>query len=388
MTDKHQHKFAVIIVAGGTGTRFNADLPKQYAKIGKKTILRHTLDVFLSCPNLLAIQVVINETHGDLYSESIAGLSILPPATGGNTRQQSVFNGLASLKLNPDDIVLIHDAARPCLTPDYIQKLVDAVATHRAATLICPVSDTLRRHDENYLHEIVDRNGLVTVQTPQGFRYGDIMTAHQKHARGNFTDDTTLASAAGLPVAFVTGPRTNIKITHAEDIMLAEKLLTSSYPVPRTATGFDVHAFGDAASHIRIGGIDIPHTHKLAGHSDADVVLHAITDALYGLIADGDIGSHFPPGNNDYKGMDSAVFLKAAMEAVIAQGGRVTHIDTTVICESPKIGPHRDIIRTRIAAICDLDVKQISVKATTTEQLGFTGRREGIAAQAIVTGLF
>ncbi len=389
MTEKTSAFFTLLVVAAGHGSRFGSDIPKQYLPVHGTPLLRHTLMAFLACPQLAQIQVIISEGHEDLYHAATHNLpKLLPPVYGGAARQQSVANGLDALRLSDDAIVMIHDAARPCITPEEVTKLYDALGTHRAATLCTPATETLRLHRNHILGDVIDRSHVVNLQTPQAFRYGDITAAHKQSAGGDYTDDTSLATAAGIDVAAIIGNRSNIKLTYTEDMAMIEKLLAPTMPMPRTAMGFDVHAFGEAATAIRIGGIDIPHNHKLAGHSDADVALHAITDAVYGLMADGDIGSHFPPSNNDFKNMDSAVFLKSAIDSLVAHGGKVSFVDVTIICEAPKISPHRDAIRTRIAEICSLTINMVSVKATTTEQLGFTGRREGIAAQAVVTGIF
>lgn len=382
---------AVVIVAAGQGSRFGDDLPKQYHLIHGKPVLRHTIEGFLRHPAVTAIQVVIAAGFEDLYAECVEGLSdlsrLLPPVIGGMTRQESVHHALMALSLNDDDLVLIHDAARPCFSQDSLTCILETLKTHTAASLALPVSDTLRKGNADQFLSLVDRTHLYAMQTPQGFRYGIIKQAHERFKGEDFTDDTALASALGVPVAITQGTRQNIKITHREDLAMAEAFLPSPALVPRTGLGFDVHAFGEAGETIRIGGIDIPHPVRLKGHSDADVVLHAITDALFGVIADGDIGSHFPPNNPDYKGKDSAFFLEEAARAVRAKGGRIVHVDTVIMCEAPKIGPHRAPMQQRIANILGIPAARVSIKATTTEELGFTGRREGIAAQAIVTVL-
>jgi 2-C-methyl-D-erythritol 4-phosphate cytidylyltransferase/2-C-methyl-D-erythritol 2,4-cyclodiphosphate synthase len=379
--------FTVIIVAAGHGTRFGSDLPKQYCKIHGKPVLRHTIEGFLKFPTLTQIQVVIAEDFKDDYANAVSGLpKILPPVIGGKTRQDSVSNSLSALTLGKDDIVLIHDAARPCFSKSSIEDLLNVLKTEQAASLAIPISDTLRKSDGDNLSALIPRDGIYAMQTPQGFHFGLIKRAHEQFKGQNFTDDTSMASALGIAVKNVMGNKRNIKITVPEDMILAEKFL-STQMTPRTGIGFDVHAFGDTSSTIRIGGVDIPHTHKLKGHSDADVLLHAITDALYGVIADGDIGSHFPPNNPEFKGKDSAFFLEDAVAAVKAKGGKITHIDSVIMCEAPKIGPHRSAIQSRVAEIIGLPPLRVSIKATTTEELGFTGRREGIAAQAIVTVL-
>ncbi len=381
----------MIIVAAGTGTRMNSDIPKQFLPLHGKTVLRHTIETFLRCPGIRNIQVVINPDHHPLYDKVTKGLDILPPIYGGATRQASVFNALQSLPLEDHDIILVHDAARPCTSHNKICELVSALATHQAATLAAPITETIRLKQDNlYLGETLDRDQLLSMQTPQGFHFGILKSSHEKHRHENFTDDTAIVAADNIKVLTILSGKDNIKITTAEDLDMAEYILSKSYSeqqnhIIKTGSGFDVHAFGDPAPSIRIGGLDVPHTHRAEGHSDADVVLHAITDALFGTIADGDIGSHFPPHDPANKGKDSAYFLQEAQKAVTAKGGIINHIDTTIICEAPKIGPHREAMRNRIAEILDLPVSRISIKATTTEQLGFTGRREGIAAQSIAT---
>lgn len=388
--DKNTHSpasmpFTVIIVAAGHGTRFGDTLPKQYHSIHGKPVLRHTIERFLKIPSLTQIQVVIADGFEDEYAAATTGLPKLrAPVIGGKTRQDSVHNALSALSLADDDIILIHDAARPCFSEQTITDLLHTLTIHPAASLAIPVSDTLRKTDGQEFDALIDRNHVYAMQTPQGFHYALIKRAHQTFQGQNFTDDTALVSELGIPVRIVMGSKQNIKITLPEDIILAETYLATRL-VPRTGLGFDVHAFGDTSTSIRIGGVDIPHTHKLKGHSDADVLLHAITDALYGTIADGDIGSHFPPSNPDYKGKDSAFFLEDAVNAVRTAGGKIVHIDSVIMCEAPKIGPHREAIRNRVASIVGINPSRVSIKATTTEELGFTGRREGIAAQAIVT---
>lgn len=379
----------VIIVAAGSGARFGDALPKQYHKIHRAPVLRHTVQKFASHPAISQIQVVIAKGFEDLYGEAVLGLpKLLPHVIGGTTRQASIYNGLSALSLHANDIVLIHDAARPCIDPKSIDDLLNVLENYPAASLALAVSDTIRKSDKGEFTDVINRDGLYAMQTPQGFHFGVIKTAHEEFKGQNFTDDTSLVSEMGIPVSVVPGTRENIKITTPEDMMTATKYLSPSTSlIPRTGLGFDVHAFGDAAPSIRIGGVDIPHTHKLKGHSDADVLLHAITDALYGTIADGDIGSHFPPSNPDYKGKDSAFFLEDAVNAVKSKVGRIVHIDSVIMCEAPKIGPHRTIIQNRVAEIIGIAPSRVSIKATTTEELGFTGRREGIAAQAVVTVL-
>jgi len=386
MTEQNPSPATVIVVAAGRSTRFGGEFPKQYLSLHGQPVLRHTLSAFLACPDVGQICVVIHPEHRALYETAVAGLPrLLPPVYGGAVRQESVLNALLSLPPLPDATpILIHDAARPCVSGEDIAGVLHALGTYEAATLTCPVQDTLRRTEDGVLGEAVDRDGLMSLQTPQGFHYKTILEAHRDFAGRGMTDDTSLVTLQGTRVHAVTGSPSNIKITRPEDFRMAEHYLSSRL-IPRTGLGFDVHAFGPSSSVIRLGGIDIPHTHKMEGHSDADVVLHAITDALYGAMSDGDIGSHFPPSNPDFKGMDSAVFLQDARDALTKRGGRITHIDTMIMCEAPKIGPHREAMRSRIAEILGIALSRVSVKATTTEGLGFTGRREGIAVQALAS---
>ncbi|HRK97233.1 MAG: bifunctional 2-C-methyl-D-erythritol 4-phosphate cytidylyltransferase/2-C-methyl-D-erythritol 2,4-cyclodiphosphate synthase [Alphaproteobacteria bacterium] len=379
--------FSVVIVAAGSGTRMSADIPKQYLPLCGKPVLRHSIDIFLNCTGLKQITIVIDPTHQELYEIATKGLDLPSPVHGGETRQKSVANALATLNLEDNEYVLIHDAARPCIQKKQILELVKALKTYKAATLAAPITETIRTKDSDFLGGVIDRETLLSLQTPQGFHFGVLKSAHEKHQNSYFTDDTSLVAQDGIQVAIIQSDKTNLKITTAEDLDMAAFLLekASCSPIIKTAIGFDVHAFGERASSLRIGGIDIPHTHKLEGHSDADVVLHAITDALYGTIGDGDIGSHFPPNDPSHKGKDSAYFLKEAQNSVQEKGGIITHIDTTIICETPKITPHRESMRQRISEIMELPISRISIKATTTEKLGFTGRGEGIAAQSIVT---
>lgn len=383
----------VLIAAAGSGQRLGGDLPKQYRKIAGKTILRHAIDCFLAAGfSEKQMGVVIDPAHKALYDEAVRGLDLRSVSYGDKTRNKSVYNGLLSFIYAKDkDKILIHDAARPFLRPVEIDKLLSALEQqYQAATLAVPVADTLRygeQANKPILGKTVDRNELWAVQTPQGFHYGALMEAYgQIEPSRNYTDETSLVSDCGIDVAIVEGHRQNFKITTQDDLELAARLMTGAGTnmETRTGAGFDVHAFTDGNS-VRLCGVDIPHDRKLSGHSDADVGLHAITDALLGAIAAGDIGSHFPPSGPQWKGMESSVFLEKAVALVKEKGGRITHIDLTLICEAPKIGPHREAMQARVAEICGLSPDRISIKATTTEGLGFTGRKEGIAAQAIAT---
>lgn len=380
--------FYAVIVAAGNGARAGTDLPKQYMKIAGQAVLRHTVARFLACPGLQGLRVVINPAHRSLYDDTMAGLSLPPPVSGGESRKCSVFNGLKVFSdLKPADTVLIHDAARPFVSPDDIERLVAAIQSYDAATLAVPVADTLRNGlGGGTAGDFVDRTGLWAVQTPQAFKYGTIINAHTRAAQdAAYTDDTGLASAAGLDVAIVAGHRRNFKITTGDDLELADIIMKGLDNMrTRTGMGFDVHAFTQIqGGPVRLCGVDVDHPHRLYGHSDADVGLHAITDALLGAVAAGDIGQHFPPSDPQWKDADSAAFLREAVRIIEEKGGEIVNIDVTLICEAPKIGPYREKMQARVAEICGISVDQVNIKATTTEKLGFAGREEGIAAQAV-----
>lgn len=374
--------FHVLIAAGGSGTRLSAATSKQYMEINGAPILRHTLNAFLSCPGLQSLRVIIDPTHRALYDAATRGLNLPPPISGGANRKESVFNGLRALsEIGSKDIVLIHDAARPFVGRNDILAVAAAAAQYGAATLATPVSDTLRRDHDS---ATVDRTGLWAVQTPQGFHYDLIARAHQELAADNhFTDDAGMVTALGAPMEIVPGPRRNYKITTPDDMELAKQIMSNNKQT-RTGLGFDVHAFEPGAA-VRLCGVDISFDRKLAGHSDADVGLHALTDALLGALAAGDIGQHFPPSDPQWKNADSALFLAHAVKMVHERGGHIINVDITLICEAPKIGPHRESMQNRVAALCGIEPDRVGIKATTTEGLGFTGRGEGIAAQAVAT---
>lgn len=362
-----------LLVAAGSGSRTGGDMPKQYRRIAGKALLAHAVDR-LRHPRIDAIQVVIGAGQEAAYRDSVGDRALPPPVLGGATRQQSVGNGLEAIA--GAERVLIHDAARPFLAGAVIDRLLGALDAHDGAVPALPVVDTLARRDG----EAVSREALVRVQTPQAFRYDAIVSAHAAWTGGEATDDAQVARAAGLDVAFVEGDSGLEKLTYDADFRRAEAALLS----PRVGFGFDVHAFA-AGEALWLGGVPVPHDKGLKGHSDADVVLHALTDAILGALGAGDIGDHFPPSDPQWRGAASSLFIEHARELVERAGGRIEHVDVTIICEAPKIGPHRDAMRTRIAALLRLPAGRISVKATTTERLGFTGRGEGIAAQAVVT---
>lgn len=376
MSSRH----TALIVAAGTGTRIGAATPKQYLTVGDRSILAHAIDALVAHPAIAAVQVVIGPDQHDLYADAIGTRSLPPPIIGGATRRESVANGLAAMT---GDTVLIHDAARPFLPAAVIDRLLDALDRAPGAVPVLPVVDTLAEGGA-LLGPVVPRQSLLRVQTPQAFRLDAIRAAHAAwDIAREATDDAQIARAAGLEILTVEGSPLLDKLTVPADLDAAERRLSSSL-VSRTALGFDVHAFAEGDG-VWLGGIRIAHDRALAGHSDADVALHAVTDALFGTIGDGDIGSHFPPSDPQWRGAASHLFLAHARDRVIAAGGRIDHVDLTIICEEPKVGPHRAAIRTSIAAILQVEEAKISVKATTTERLGFTGRREGIAAQAAAT---
>jgi len=375
---------AVLIVAAGKGERAGLGLPKQYERLAGLPMLRRTVEAFHapSSDKKWPVQVVIGAGQQDLAAAALAGLDLPAPVTGGATRQESVRLGLEALAKDAPDYVLIHDAARPLVPAKVILAVVQALQSGAAGALpMVAVSDTLRRQDGKGHWSLVSRENLYRAQTPQGFVYAKILAAHRDHAKQEVTDDVALAELAGLKVEMVEGDEKNIKVTRKEDFALAESLLGGDV---RTATGYDVHKFKDG-DHIWLCGLKIPHSHGLEGHSDADVGLHAITDALLGCIGEGDIGQHFPPTDERWRGAASWKFLDHAASLVAAKGGSINHVDVTIICERPKVGPHRDAMKSKIAEILKIDPSRVSVKATTTEGLGFTGRREGIAAQAIAT---
>jgi 2-C-methyl-D-erythritol 4-phosphate cytidylyltransferase/2-C-methyl-D-erythritol 2,4-cyclodiphosphate synthase len=374
-----------LIVAAGRGSRMAADVPKQYRRLAGRPVLAWSVSAFAGHPGIASVCCVIHPDDTALYEAAIAGLTRPDTVAGGETRQASVRNGLDALAADaaPGDRVLIHDGARPLLSLTLIDRVIAALDTAPGAIAALPVVDTLKREQNGLAAATIDRAGLWRAQTPQGFDLAAIRAAHGATAGRALTDDAAVAEAAGLDVRLVPGAEENLKITTEDDLARAERLLAGAAET-RTGSGFDVHRFGPG-DKVRLCGIDIPHDHGLVGHSDADVGLHAITDALLGAIGDGDIGSHFPPSDPAWRGADSAAFLEHATGLVARRGGRIVHLDITLICERPKVGPHRDAMRRRIAGLLGLDAGRVSVKATTTEGLGFTGRREGIAAQAVAT---
>ncbi len=371
-----------IIVAAGAGLRAGGGVPKQYRAVAGQPLLRHAVERLLGHPAITGVSVVINPECRALYDAAMAGLTLPEPIAGGATRQESVLAGLESLAADPPDIVLVHDAARAFVPDAVIDALVAAFADAGVdgACPALPQVDSLRRGEEGRFSGSVDRDALWRVQTPQAFRYAALLAAHRVAASGA-TDELAIALAAGLRVAITPGDERAFKVTEPADFAKAETMTTYS---SRAASGFDVHKFGPG-DHVWLCGVKVPHDHGLIGHSDADVGLHALTDALLGTIAAGDIGDHFPPSDERWRGAASDQFLAHAATLVRERGGLIDHVDVTLICERPKVGPHREAMRARIAAILGLGIDRVSVKATTTEKLGFTGRQEGIAAQAMAS---
>ena len=376
-----------LIVAAGSGERFGGELPKQYLTLAGQPLLRRAIEAFASHPAVSGVQVVYQPTHRNLYDEAVAGLALPEPVPGGATRQDSGRFGLERIAESPagaPDYVLIHDAARPLVDADTISRVIAALETAPAAIAAVPVIDTLKKGVDGFTAGTVDRSGLWRAQTPQGFRFSAILEAHRRLAGAGLTDDAAVAEAAGLPVALVLGSPDNLKVTTPVDLDRAHRLLGATIPDIRTGMGFDVHRFAPGDG-VMLCGVKVPHSHRLEGHSDADVALHALTDAILGAIAAGDIGSHFPPSEPKWRGVDSTVFLRHAADLVRQRGGVLGHVDVTIICERPKVGPHRAAMAARLAEVLEIEPGRVSVKATTTEKLGFTGREEGIAAQAIAT---
>lgn len=372
-----------LIVAAGRGHRAGGEIPKQYRPLAGQSLLRRSCAAFLNHPRVDSVCAVIHPDDGDLYAESTAGLALPPPVHGGATRQESCRNGLESLVALAPQRILIHDAARPFVDEATIDRVLDALADSPGAIAAVAVTDTLKKATSDLrVAGTVEREGLWRAQTPQGFRYADILEAHRKLASQSLTDDAAVAEAAGLLVALAQGNEDNFKLTTEDDFARAERMLGTGDI--RVGSGFDVHRFNEGNT-VTLCGIKIKYDKALAGHSDADVGLHAITDALLGAIGEGDIGSHFPPSEAQWRGADSSLFLRHAAELVGQRGGEIRHLDVTLICEGPKIGPHRDAMRARVAAVAGIGIDRVSVKATTTEGLGFTGRGEGIAAQATAT---
>ena len=380
---------AAVIVAAGRGERASASVPKQYRLIAGEPMIRTTLRAFLRHSGVDFVQPVINPNDKDSYERAIADLqNLLPPVSGGATRQASVRAGLEALAPHAPALVLIHDAARPFVSEALIERAISAGRTSGAAVPGIAPADTVKAIDPSAtVTETLDRSRLRLVQTPQAFSFSMILDAHRRAAvarHDSFTDDAALAEWAGQRVSVFVGENDNLKVTTNDDFARAEMTRLGMLPDLRTGNGFDVHAFADG-DHVMLAGIRIPHSRGVTGHSDADVALHALVDAILGALAEGDIGAHFPPSDPQWKGAASERFLTFACERVRKRGGMIAHLDVTIVCEAPRIAPHRDAMRTRIAGIANVPVDRVAVKATTSEKLGFTGRGEGIFATATAT---
>jgi 2-C-methyl-D-erythritol 4-phosphate cytidylyltransferase / 2-C-methyl-D-erythritol 2,4-cyclodiphosphate synthase len=376
-------QIVALIVAAGKGERTGGDIPKQFVELCGKPLISHSIDAFSSHSGIDQIFVVIGNGQERLLTGALGARSIAAAIIGGSERQASVRAGLDAIEAQGGArAVLIHDAARPGLPHAVIDRLIAELADADGAVPVLPIVDTLA-HDDGNLGETVDRLGLSRVQTPQAFRFDAIMTSHRNWKGEPASDDAQMARRGGFKVATIAGDPVLDKITHADDFLRAETDMTSRMTT-RTGLGFDVHRL-ESGEDLWLCGVQVPHDKGLSGHSDADVALHALTDALLGAIAAGDIGDHFPPSDPQWRGVASSRFLEHARDLIVGQGGIIDHVDLTIICEAPKIGPHRDEMRARVAALLRVGLNAVSIKATTTERLGLTGRGEGIAAQALVT---
>lgn len=380
---------AVIVVAAGRGERASSTAdasPKQYRDLAGTPVLSRSIAAFLGRDDISWVIPVIHAEQADRYAAlGLADPRLLAPVTGGDTRQASVLAGLTALSPKRPDLVLIQDAARPLASSEVIGGVIEALKASEAALPVVPVTDTIKRSvDGRTVSATEDRKTLFAAQTPQGFRFPQILSAHLRAGRmpREFTDDAAIAEWAGLSVALTPGSTHNLKITHPEDFARAERLLGRETRMEtRIGTGFDVHPF-DTGNSVWLGGVEIPHTHKLKGHSDADVALHALTDAIYGALGEGDIGKHFPPSDPQWKGAASSIFLKHAASLVGERHARIVNLDITIVCEAPRVGPHVEAMKAAISGVCGISTGRVAIKATTSEQLGFTGRGEGIVAMA------
>jgi 2-C-methyl-D-erythritol 4-phosphate cytidylyltransferase / 2-C-methyl-D-erythritol 2,4-cyclodiphosphate synthase len=382
-------KVAAVIVAAGRGQRAGGDIPKQYRSVAGEPAIRPTLFAFSGHPQIGVVQPVIHPEDQNLFRAAAMGLNkLMEPVAGGATRQASVRAGLEALLPHAPDLVLIHDAARPFLTGALIARAIASGSKYGAAVPAVAIADTVKKIDDAAMvTETLDRSRLRMVQTPQAFAFDLIMAAHRRAVaagREDFTDDAALAEWAGQRVSVFEGEAGNVKLTTNDDFTRAEALHAAALSDVRTGNGFDVHAFADG-DHVMLGGVRIAHARGVTGHSDADVALHALVDAILGALAEGDIGQHFPPSDPQWKGASSDRFLAFACERVRARGGIIGNLDVTIVCETPRVSPHRDAMRSRIAAIAGVPPDRVAVKATTSEKLGFTGRGEGIVAMATAT---
>lgn len=402
-----------LIVAAGAGERMGGDVPKQYRLLNGQSMLQRSIAAFLHHPAIAEVRVVIHPQHLALYEEQCGNLGLGKVILGGMTRQESVFLGLQALQDSPPHLVLIHDAARPFVSATIIDRVLSVLADAPAVIPAIEIVDTLKQVDGSRVISTPDRASLRAVQTPQGFHYSALHHAHERYKHQTVTDDATLMEKMGVPVAIVQGDVHNRKLTTPHDWQWATMQETgmkqnitntnemtnatgiAATVITATGQGVDVHQFvphpdgtPEAQRIVRLGGICLPHTHRLEGHSDADAVLHALTDAILGAAGAGDIGQHFPPSDAKWKGADSVLFLQESLKLLQREQGMLQHVDVTILCEAPKIGPHRAAMRTRLAELLGLPEKRVNVKATTTEGLGFTGRREGLMAMAIASVRF
>lgn len=382
-------RVAAVVVAAGRGTRTGLDYPKQYRELGGSAMVRESLRVFTAHPEVDVVLPVIHPDDRARFAAAAQGLDLAEPVSGAATRQGSVRAGLEALAVQAPGIVLVHDAARPFTSAALVSRAIAAAAASGAAIPGLVVTDTIKTVDaEGRITATLDRATMRAVQTPQAFAYAALIDAHRRAAaagREDFTDDAALIEWAGMKVTIFEGEAGNIKMTTAEDFTRAERDAHAALNDIRTGIGYDIHAFDTVGDHVWLGGIKIPHKRKLQGHSDADVALHALTDAILGALADGDIGVHFPPSDEQWRGAASDRFLAFAVERVKQRGGMVGHLDVAIVCEAPKVNPHRDEMRARIAAIAGISIDRVGVKATTNEKLGSLGREEGIAAYATAT---
>lgn len=377
---------AAIIVAAGRGERAGAAEPKQYRSVGGVPVLKRTVEAVLAHPRVGAAIVVIHPEHAERYAGlGLTDARLRPPVMGAGTRQGSVLEGLKALAASRPDWVLIHDAARPFVDAAVIDGVLDGLASHDGALPVMPVTDTIKRSaDGKTILTTEDRRSLFAAQTPQGFRFAAILSAHMRASTlpREFTDDAAIAEWAGMRVAISPGSSRNIKITLPEDFERADRMTGDHMSFEtRVGSGFDVHPF-EPGTFVTIGGVEIPHHARLKGHSDADVALHALTDAIYGALGEGDIGTHFPPSDMQWRGAASTIFLEHAANMVRERSGRIVNLDVTIVCEAPRIGPHVAAMKEKIASVCGITPNRVAIKATTSEQLGFTGREEGIVAMA------
>lgn len=384
-------KTIALLVAAGQSERMGGGLPKPYIQLGGESILQRTIKAFLEHPAIDGVRVVIRREHHPYYRKAIGGLTVIPCVMGGNSRQESVRLGLESLAHHQPERVLVHDIARPFVSEQLISRITEALNTNHAVIPVLEITDTIKRIENGKVIGTIPREGAVRVQTPQGFNYQTLMSAHKQAIGKNLTDDAAVCELANISVFTVEGENENFKITSAEDLTRMKTNLALNSET-RVGIGYDVHVLAkhDADTpltqqNIKLCGVRIPFTHYLVGHSDADVGLHAIVDAILGAINAGDIGTHFPPHERKWQGADSERFLLHAYELLKNRGGELVNIDITLICERPKIAPHREEMIEHIARTLKIDSHRISIKATTTEKLGFAGRGEGIAAQAVAT---